>query len=218
MIILFAPLQVDVKAMSNILWKIFPLILVTGCGSSVVTSPDGPRLSLTAFLENQTAYDTISYLGVKKDTSGKSKLVFQFINPRNETICVPRNSLPNYFGRIDYLNQDGTSYRNSRDTSISLAGDLDSFTSSDTIYFATVSAGGVLQIEREIFEGMFPFGNDLFKGVGPFFATLEVRNVFECIPEQIENGLSAYEMSLEMEKGNFIFRSGKIGPFMLPQE
>lgn len=188
------------------------LALIVGCTETDVSRP---RLSLVAIQESQVVYNTLRYTGVSEDAAGIRKISFELTNPRDNPICITKNARIGYFGKIDYYNSQGQSYRRNTPTVPGLLAELDALTSEPLMHFIVVPPGGSLQIVRDIFPEMFPHANVVFAGIGPFYAQLKVDAVFECTPEGVSEGLEAYYRSYAMQNGNFVFLSGKAGPFYL---
>ncbi len=191
------------------------LVFIIGCTMGNITSPSRPPLSLSKYQENQVIYSTIKYIGVIEDADGNRKITFELTNPREISICVTKSERSGYFGEIDYINAQQESYKKNTVTVVHLSAQLDALASSSTYQFIIVPPNKTLRIERDISQGMFPHGNGLFTENGPFYAQLEIDAVFECIAEDVSEGLSAYQRSRAMEEGNFVFLSGKVGPFYL---
>lgn len=199
----------------NFIGAICGLVCIGGCAANVASSPLGPPLNLAAFLENQTTYETLNYIGVSEYVEATRIITFELTNPRNNPICIRKRKRIGYFGEIDYFNAQGQSYRQNTPTVPGLLSELDAITSESILQFVIVPPGETIQITREIFRDMFPHGSGLFTDNGPFYSQLKVSSTFECTAESVSGGLTPYLASRAMEEGNFVFLSGKVGPFYL---
>ena len=164
----------------------------------------------------RTIYDTIQYKGIEKRGTDHHVIMFELLNPRNSSICVKNNGHDNYFGEIDYFSEKGDSYKLNTSTEINVLGALNSDTGiSKYDTYTVVMKGQTLIIEREISLGLLPDGNQMFMNNGPFYAELRLAHIFECSAKDATISMTSAKRTKALLQGNFVFLSGRIGPFYL---